>query len=56
LVTNGKISLRGSGVLSKKEGSWRIKHYVLSLPVSNEKFTEVRDVINEKEEKREREE
>ena len=37
--------LRGSGVLKKKEGSWKIMHYVLSLPVPNEKFTEVREVI-----------
>lgn len=56
LVTNGKITLRGSGVLEKKEGSWKIKHYVLSLPVPNEKFKDVRDVINEMGENTEREE
>lgn len=56
LVTNGKITLRGSGVLEKKENTWKMKHYVLSLPVPNEKFTEVRDVINTPEEKIEREE
>jgi len=56
LVTNGKISLRGSGVLAKKEGNWKLKHYVLSLPVPNEKFKDVRDVINAKEEKIDREE
>jgi len=56
LVTNGKITLRGSGVLEKKDNVWKIKHYVLSLPVPNEKFNAVRDVINAREEKVEREE
>jgi len=56
LVTNGKITLRGSGVLTKNEGQWKIKHYVLSLPVPNEKFKEVRDVINAPEKKIEKEE
>ncbi|WP_232734670.1 nuclear transport factor 2 family protein [Polaribacter sp. ALD11] len=27
---------RGSGVLEKKEGSWKIKQYVLSVPIPNE--------------------
>lgn len=54
LVTNGKITLRGSGVLEKKDIGWKIKHYVLSLPVPNEKFIEVRDVINEMAENTER--
>lgn len=56
LVTNGNISLRGSGVLEKKADDWKIKHYVLSLPVPNEKFKDVRDVINEMPENTEREE
>lgn len=56
LVTNGKITLRGSGVLEKKENIWKLKHYVLSLPIPNDKFKEVRDVINAPEEKIEREE
>lgn len=56
LVTNGKITLRGSGVLEKKEHTWKIKHYVLSLPIPNDKFIEVRDVINAPEENTEREE
>ncbi len=56
LVTNGKITLRGSGVLEKKENTWKIKHYVLSLPVPNEKFKSVRDVINSPDEKIEKEE
>jgi len=33
--------LRGSGVLRLKNGEWKIMHYVLSLPVPNEKFQEV---------------
>lgn len=56
LVTNGKITLRGSGVLEKKSDGWKLKHYVLSLPVPNDKFNDVRDVINAPEEKTEREE
>ena len=56
LVTNGNITLRGSGVLEKKADGWKLKHYVLSLPVPNEKFNDVRDVINTPEEKIEREE
>jgi hypothetical protein len=56
LVTNGKITLRGSGVLECKNNIWKIKHYVLSLPVPNEKFNDVRDVINEVEDKKDIEE
>jgi len=56
LVTNGNITLRGSGILEKKENIWKLKHYVLSLPVPNDKFKAVRDVINEKEVEPEREE
>lgn len=37
--------LRGSGVLINKNGQWKIIHYVLSLPVPNEKFKEVLEVI-----------
>jgi hypothetical protein len=37
--------LRGSGVLRLKNGSWKIMHYVLSLPVPNDKFKEVLEVI-----------
>ncbi len=38
---------RGSGVISKKDEQWKIKHYVLSLPVPNEKFKGVMEVINQ---------
>ena len=37
--------LRGSGVLQLKNGSWKIMHYVLSLPVPNDKFKEVLEEI-----------
>jgi len=37
--------LRGSGVLRLKDGSWKIMQYVLSLPVPNEKFKEILEVI-----------
>jgi hypothetical protein len=37
--------LRGSGVLRLKNGNWKIMHYVLSLPVPNEKFKEVLNII-----------
>ena len=40
--------LRGSGVLRWKEGSWKIMHYVLSLPVPNERFKEVMEIISHK--------
>lgn len=36
---------RGSGVLQKKDTVWRIKHYVLSLTVPNDKMKEVMSVI-----------
>ncbi|MBM3434596.1 MAG: nuclear transport factor 2 family protein [Bacteroidetes bacterium] len=39
---------RGSGVLTKKDGNWKLKHYVLSLPVPNEKFKSVMEVIQAK--------
>ena len=37
--------LRGSGVLRLKNGEWKIMHYVLSLPVPNEKLREVNKLI-----------
>lgn len=32
---------RGSGVLQKEEGTWKIAHYVLSITVPNENVTEL---------------
>jgi hypothetical protein len=40
---------RGSGVLGYIDGEWKLKHYVLSLPVPNDKFKGVMEVINSKE-------
>lgn len=41
--------LRGSGVLVKVENDWKIKHYVLSLPIPNDKFKDVVEVIKSEE-------
>ncbi|MEE4256150.1 MAG: nuclear transport factor 2 family protein, partial [Bacteroidales bacterium] len=40
-------TLRGSGVLIKREDGWKILHYVLSLPVPNDKFRAVLKAMNE---------
>jgi len=39
---------RGSGVLSKEDGKWRIKHYVLSITIPNENVEEVSALKKEK--------
>lgn len=51
LVNYGKGTLRGSGVLAKQNDVWKIKHYVLSLPVPNEKFKAVIEVLDGKSKK-----
>ncbi|MCD4696383.1 MAG: nuclear transport factor 2 family protein [Bacteroidales bacterium] len=56
LVDYGKGTLRGSGILIKRHDGWKILHYVLSLPVPNEKFMEVMEVVNTVPEEIEREE
>lgn len=38
--------LRGSGVVAMTDQGWKIKHYVLSLPVPNEKYKEVNNLIS----------
>ncbi|MCD4730055.1 MAG: nuclear transport factor 2 family protein, partial [Bacteroidales bacterium] len=48
--------LRGSGVLAKEKNDWKLKHYVLSLPIPNDKFKEVMEVINPKIQEKEKEE
>ncbi|MCD4663742.1 MAG: nuclear transport factor 2 family protein, partial [Bacteroidales bacterium] len=48
--------LRGSGVLAKEKNGWKLKHYVLSLPVPNNKFKEVLGVIKPKTPEKEKEE
>ena len=39
--------LRGSGVLTKTKNGWKIAHYVLSLPVPNDKFGAVMKAMKE---------
>lgn len=39
---------RGSGVLSKENGKWRIKHYVLSITIPNEDVDQVSELKKEK--------
>lgn len=56
LIDFGKGTLRGSGVLSKHADGWKISHYVLSLPIPNEKFKAVVELLNEDSGKREHEE
>ncbi len=41
--------LRGSGVLVKRKNGWKIMHYVLSLPVPNDKFRVVLEAMKGKE-------
>lgn len=50
LLSSGSVTLRGSGVLQKIDDGWKLKHYVLSLPVPNDRFKEVVEIINKKEE------
>ena len=42
-------TLRGSGVLIKRKDGWKIAHYVLSLPVPNDKFRAVMEAMKNKE-------
>ena len=39
---------RGSGVLTKKDSLWRIKHYVLSLTIPNDNIDKVKKINKEK--------
>lgn len=41
---------RGSGVLEKKDGIWKIKHYVLSVAIPNEDIQKVIEAKKEKDE------
>lgn len=50
LDTQMKIC-RGSGVLQKVDGQWKIKHYVLSMTIPNESVTEVVAIKSEAEDK-----
>lgn len=49
LINFGGGTFRGSGVVKKIGSDWKIMQYVLSLPVPNEKFKSVMQVINEEE-------
>ena len=46
LDTQMKIC-RGSGVLVKIEGEWKIKHYVLSIAIPNENVKEIAEIKSE---------
>jgi hypothetical protein len=50
LNTQMKIC-RGSGVLQKIEGEWKIKHYVLSMTIPNDNVNEVVEIKKEIEDK-----
>ncbi|MGB5229589.1 MAG: nuclear transport factor 2 family protein [Eudoraea sp.] len=39
---------RGSGVLQKEDGKWRIKHYVLSITIPNEDVDHISELKKEK--------
>ncbi len=39
---------RGSGVLQKEDGQWKIKHYVLSITIPNEQVDHVSKLKKEK--------
>jgi ketosteroid isomerase-like protein len=45
IVDNGKTEWRGSGVLELTDNGWKIKQYVLSVPVPNEIYPEVFEMI-----------
>ncbi len=45
LVAEELGPVRGSGVLVRTALGWQIAHYVLSVPIPNERFAAVRDLI-----------
>jgi len=45
LLDFSRGELRGSGVLKLTDDEWKIKHYVLSLPVPNDDFRKVIDAM-----------
>lgn len=40
-LNTNRGTFRGSGVLEKKGNEWKIKHYVLSVPIPNDNLREV---------------
>jgi len=47
LATEKLGPARGSGVLVRREGEWRIVQYDLSIPIPNDRFPAVRAIIAE---------
>lgn len=45
LDTEGLGPARGSGVLRREEGTWKIVHYNLTITVPNERFREVKELL-----------
>lgn len=41
-------TFRGSGVLEKTENNWKLKHYVLSVPIPNDDMNEVVKITRKK--------
>ncbi len=48
VVTQSRGIWRGTGVLVKSTSGWKIAHYNLSLPIPNDVFTRVLDLLNDK--------
>ncbi|MEZ4443387.1 MAG: nuclear transport factor 2 family protein [Polyangiaceae bacterium] len=48
LATPNLGPARGSGVVVRHDGNWRIAHYVLSITVPNDRFGEVKRLLREK--------
>ena len=48
LLDTGMEICRGSGVLQKEDGQWKIKHYVLSITIPNEQVDHVSELKKEK--------
>ena len=46
LETQNLGPARGSGVLVRQGGRWLIEQYVLSIPIPNQRFREVRDLLD----------
>lgn len=40
--------LRGTGVLTKENGTWKIAHYSMSFPIPNDKAKEVVELVKER--------
>jgi ketosteroid isomerase-like protein len=45
LATENLGPARGSGVLRRERGRWRIAHYNLAITIPNDRFAEVRDLL-----------